>query len=197
MKEFPAIYLASRSPRRRELLHQIGVDHTPLEIAVDERQRPDEEPAAYVLRLAREKVEAGADAAQGGESLPVLAADTSVVIDDVLLGKPRDRDHGLWMLRQLSGRTHQVFTAVALACGGVATKLSQSEVSFRELSDAEILAYWATGEPADKAGGYAIQGLGARFVSMLHGSYSGVMGLPLFETAELLRRCGIQFNNEK
>ncbi|MEW8661978.1 MAG: Maf family protein [Candidatus Thiodiazotropha sp.] len=197
MKEFPPIYLASRSPRRRELLRQIGVDHTLLEIDIDERQRPEEGPAAYVLRLAREKAEAGANAAQGGGSLPVLAADTSVVIDDELLGKPRDRAHGLWMLRQLSGRTHQVFTAVALACGGVATELSLSEVSFRALSEVEILAYWATGEPADKAGGYAIQGIGAQFISSLHGSYSGVMGLPLFETAELLRRCGIQFNNEE
>ncbi|MEW8506943.1 MAG: Maf family protein [Candidatus Thiodiazotropha sp.] len=195
MKQTPVIYLASRSPRRRELLQQIGVTHALLDIDVDEAQRHDEDAAGYVQRLAREKAEAGVAVARGGEYLPVLAADTSVVIDGRLLGKPRDRADGLRMLRLLSGRTHQVYTAVALAWQGVAIELSLSEVSFRQLSDAEIAAYWATGEPADKAGSYAIQGVGARFVSMLHGSYSGVMGLPLFETAELLGRCGIQFDN--
>ncbi|MES9925116.1 MAG: nucleoside triphosphate pyrophosphatase [Candidatus Thiodiazotropha endolucinida] len=196
MKENPVIYLASRSPRRRALLNQIGINHALLEIDIDEQQRPEEEPIAYVLRLAREKAEAGAGLAAGGESLPVLAADTSVVIENRVLGKPMDRDHGLWMLKQLSGRTHQVYTAVALDWRGIEMELSQSEVSFRVLSEAEMAAYWATGEPADKAGGYAIQGVGARFISMLHGSYSGVMGLPLFETAELLSRNGIQFDNE-
>ncbi|MES9993264.1 MAG: Maf family protein [Candidatus Thiodiazotropha sp.] len=195
VKESPVIYLASRSPRRRELLRQIGISHTLLDIDVDEGHLPNEEPANYVSRLARKKAEAGAQMVQEGESLPVLAADTTVVIDGDLLGKPRDRAHGLSMLRQLSGRTHQVYTAVALAWQGVASELSLSEVSLREMSDTEIAAYWATGEPADKAGGYAIQGIGARFISMLHGSYSGVMGLPLFETAELLGRCDIQFDN--
>ena len=197
MNESPVIYLASRSPRRRALLHQIGIRHTPLEIDVDERQRPDEDPVSYVLRLATQKVQAGAGVAAGSEALPVLAADTSVVIDDRVLGKPRDREHGLWMLQQLSGKTHQVYTAIALDWCGITTDLSLSEVSFRALSEAEIAAYWATGEPADKAGSYAIQGSGARFISMLHGSYSGVMGLPLFETAELLSRNGIQFDNEE
>ncbi|MES9969078.1 MAG: nucleoside triphosphate pyrophosphatase [Candidatus Thiodiazotropha sp.] len=196
MKESPVIYLASRSPRRRALLQQIGISHALLEIDVDERQRPDEDPASYVLRLAVEKAEAGAKAVAGAESLPVLAADTSVVIDNRVLGKPRDREHGLWMLRQLSAKTHQVYTAIALNWQEIETDLSLSEVSFRPLSEAEIAAYWATGEPADKAGSYAIQGAGARFVSLLHGSYSGVMGLPLFETAELLSRNGIQFDNE-
>lgn len=196
MKENPVIYLASRSPRRRALLRQIGIVHTLLEIDIDERQRPDEDPISYVLRLAREKAEAGGALVEGGESLPILAADTSVVLENRVLGKPEDRDHGLWMLRQLSGRTHQVYTAVALDWGGIDTELSCSEVSFRLLSEAEIAAYWATGEPADKAGSYAIQGAGARFISMLHGSYSGVMGLPLFETAELLSRNGIQFDNK-
>ncbi|PVV06555.1 MAG: septum formation protein Maf [gamma proteobacterium symbiont of Ctena orbiculata] len=196
MKKNPVIYLASRSPRRRTLLHQIGISHALLEIDVDERQRPDEDPVSYVLRLATEKAKAGAEAVAGAESLPVLAADTSVVIKNRVLGKPRDREHGLWMLRQLSGKTHQVYTAVALNGRETETDLSLSEVSFRALSEAEITAYWATGEPADKAGSYAIQGVGARFISMLHGSYSGVMGLPLFETAELLSRNGIQFDNE-
>jgi septum formation protein len=197
MKDNPVICLASRSPRRRALLHQIGVSHTLIGIDVDETQRSDEAPGSYVTRLAREKAQTGSLALEKGENLPVLAADTSVVIDDLVLGKPRDRDHGLWMLNQLSGRTHRVYTAVALSWRGVETELSLSEVSFRALSEAEMAAYWATGEPADKAGGYAIQGLGARFVRLLHGSYSGVMGLPLFETAELLRRNGIQFDNEQ
>ncbi len=196
MKQDPVIYLASRSPRRRALLHQIGIDHALIEIDVDERQRPHETPACYVTRVAREKAQAGGRALQQGEYLPVLAADTSVVIDDRVLGKPQDRDHGLWMLSQLSGRTHQVYTAIALAWQGVETGLSLSEVSLRAMSEAEMAAYWATGEPADKAGGYAIQGVGACFVRMLHGSYSGVMGLPLFETAELLRRNGIQLDYE-
>ncbi|MGD8911914.1 MAG: nucleoside triphosphate pyrophosphatase [Candidatus Thiodiazotropha sp.] len=195
MEENAVIYLASRSPRRRTLLNQIGIGHSLLEIDIDERHRPDEDPVSYVLRLAREKAEAGAALVTGDDSLPVLAADTSVVVENRVLGKPEDREHGLWMLRQLSGRTHQVYTAVALEWRGIETELSCSEVSFRALSEAEIAAYWASGEPADKAGGYAIQGIGARYISMLHGSYSGVMGLPLFETAELLSRNGIQFDN--
>jgi septum formation protein len=196
VNEKPVIYLASRSPRRRELLHQIGISHALLEIDIDEQQRPGEDPVSYVLRLATEKAQAGVEAAVGAESLPVLAADTIVVIDNRVLGKPRDREHGVWMLQQLSGKTHQVYTAIALNWQGVETDLSLSQVSFRVLSGAEIAAYWATGEPADKAGSYAIQGGGGRFISLLHGSYSGVMGLPLFETAELLGRNGIQFNNE-
>lgn len=177
-------------------MHQIGISHALLEIDVDEQQRPDEDPVSYVLRLATEKAQAGAEAVAGAESLPVLAADTSVVVDNRVLGKPRDREHGLWMLRQLSGKTHQVYTAIALNGRETETDLSLSEVGFRALSEVEITAYWATGEPADKAGSYAIQGVGARFINMLHGSYSGVMGLPLFETAELLSRNGIQFDNE-
>lgn len=195
--ENPVIYLASRSPRRRALLHQIGVSHALLEIDIDERQRVDESPESYVLRLAREKAQVGSCVVPQGASLPVLAADTIVVIDDRMLGKPKDRAHGIWMLSQLSGKTHQVYTAVALAWQGVETELSLSEVGFRSMSEGEIAAYWATGEPADKAGGYAIQGIGARYICMLHGSYSGVMGLPLYETAELLRRCGIQLDNEQ
>jgi septum formation protein len=195
MKENPDIYLASRSPRRRALLKQIGISHVTLEIDIDEQHRATEDPVSYVLRLAREKAEAGAALVAGAEFHPILAADTSVVVDNSVLGKPTDREHGLWMLRRLSGRTHQVYTAVALKGCGIETELSCSKVSFRSLSEAEMAAYWATGEPADKAGGYAIQGIGARFVSLLHGSYSGVMGLPLFETAELLSRNGIQLDN--
>ena len=191
------IYLASRSPRRRELLHQLGVSHRLIDIEVDEQVRAGESPSDYVLRLSQDKAVAGLAARQGGESLPVLAADTCVVIDGQMLGKPADPQEGLSMLQRLSGATHRVYTAVALDDGRLATRLSVSEVSFRSLSEAEMAAYWATGEPADKAGGYAIQGLAAQFVRELRGSYSGVMGLPLFETAELLRDAGIELLRPK
>jgi septum formation protein len=123
-----------------------------------------------------------------------LAADTTVVLDDVIYGKPRDRADGVAMLARLSGRTHEVLTAVALAdAHGVALRLSASAVRFRELTLEECAAYWETGEPCDKAGGYAVQGVAAVFIESLSGSYSGVMGLPLFETAELLRAAGIAY----
>jgi septum formation protein len=188
----PLLYLASRSPRRRELLLQMGVSHGLLDIEVDEGVRAGESPSDYVLRLSQDKAVAGLAACEGGENLPVLAADTTVVAAGRMLGKPADREEGLWMLRRLSGARHQVYTSVALDDGRLATRLSVSEVRFRPLSEAEIAAYWASGEPADKAGGYAIQGLAAQFISELKGSYSGVMGLPLFETAELLRGAGIE-----
>jgi septum formation protein len=183
------LYLASQSPRRRELLLQIGVVPQLLEVEVDETPRQGEAPQDYVVRLALEKALAG----QAGlaQRLPVLAADTAVVVDEHILGKPRDREHGLAMLELLSGRTHQVYTGVALAGEKVASRLSVSDVSFRQISNAEAQAYWRSGEPADKAGGYGIQGLGAVFISNLRGSYSGVMGLPLYETAELMQEAGI------
>ena len=186
------IFLASRSPRRRELLHQIGVAHMLIDVAVDESPKPRETPPKYVVRLAREKARAGAQQRPAGSSLPVLAADTAVVVDGRILGKPNDREEALAMLRLLSGRRHQVLTAVALMVAGRCdSRLSRSRVSFRRIGATEALAYWCSGEPADKAGGYAIQGRGACFVSHLEGSYSGVMGLPLFETAELLESAGI------
>jgi septum formation protein len=188
----PMICLASRSPRRRELLLQIGVPHLLLEIDVDESIRPDETPADYVLRVSQDKATAGLERRRGAEFLPVLAADTTVVVDGRMLGKPVDRDDGLDMLRLLSGRTHEVYTAVALRHRRLETRLSVSRVSFRPLAAWEIRAYWESGEPADKAGGYAIQGLAAQFVSELRGSYSGVMGLPLYETAELLSGAGLE-----
>lgn len=188
----PLIYLASRSPRRRELLQQIGVPHLLLDIEVDERVRTGESPSGYVLRVSRDKAVAGLRAIEGIAKLPVLAADTCVVVCGCMFGKPPDREAGLCMLRQLSGATHQVYTAVALADGGVATRLSVSEVSFRPLSEEEMADYWESGEPADKAGAYAIQGEAAQFIRELRGSYSGVMGLPLYETAELLRGAGIE-----
>jgi septum formation protein len=183
------VCLASVSPRRRELLAQIGVPHTATGAHIDETAQPGEAARDYVVRMARQKAVAVRDK---GEVLPVLAADTTVVLDGVIYGKPRNRADGIAMLARLSGRTHDVLTAVALAdSGGVALRLSVSLVRFRPLTLEECAAYWETGEPCDKAGGYAVQGAAAVFIESLSGSYSGVMGLPLFETAELLRAAGI------
>jgi septum formation protein len=186
------VYLASGSPRRRELLQQIGVAFRVVGTAVDEAVRLAETAPAYVLRLAAAKAEAGWDGSRDGTQIPVLAADTAVVLDGRILGKPADRQDAEGMLGQLSGRTHEVLTAVALrTANGVQSRISRSEVTFRSVAAAEARAYWETGEPRDKAGGYAIQGLGAIFIADLRGSYSGVMGLPLFETAELLCNAGL------
>lgn len=188
------IILASASPRRRELLSQIAVRYEVLPVDVDETPRAGEVPELYAERIALAKAQAAA-AIAGGDR-PVLGADTSVVLGEQILGKPRDRAEGLAMLRSLSAATHRVLSAVALVWSGrQALRLCVSRVRFRSLSDAEIQAYWASGEPADKAGAYAIQGLGAVFVEHLEGSYSGVMGLPLYETAALLRECGIETLN--
>jgi len=185
----PVVCLASVSPRRRELLTQIGVPHKVVGAHIDETALPGELPRDYVLRMARQKALAVRDR---GEALPVLAADTSVVLDDVIYGKPRDREEGVAMLQRLSARTHEVLTAVAIAdARGVALRLNVSSVRFRKLTPQECNAYWETGEPHDKAGGYAVQGAAAVFIESLSGSYSGVMGLPLFETAELLRGAGV------
>ncbi len=182
------------SPRRRELLTQIGVPHRVTGADIDEAVQAGELPRDYVIRMARQKALA---VRERGERLPVLAADTAVVLDDVIYGKPRDRADCLAMLGHLSGRTHEVLTAVALADAiGVALRLSVSAVCFRELTKPECEAYWETGEPRDKAGGYAVQGGAAVFIESLSGSYSGVMGLPLFETAELLRAAGVPYWKE-
>jgi septum formation protein len=186
----PVLVLASASPRRRELLWQIGVAHRVAAADVDERPLHGEGAAACVQRVALAKAQAIWQAAPPG--LPVLGADTGVVLDGELLGKPATREEALRMLRRLSGRAHRVHTAVALVDrSGGRLRFSDSEVQFRALAPEECERYWASGEPRDKAGGYAIQGLGAVFVSQLHGSYSGVMGLPLFETAELLDAAGV------
>ncbi|MFU7350155.1 Maf family protein [Pseudomonas paraeruginosa] len=188
-----SLYLASASPRRRELLAQIGVPLSVLSIAIDETPLPDEAPAAYVERLACGKAAAGLAMLEelGGEGC-VLGADTSVVIDGRILGKPADESDGLAMLAALSGREHQVLTAVALAAAtGIEARVVECRVRFRQIGRDEALRYWLSGEPADKAGGYAIQGLGAIFVSRIEGSYSAVVGLPLCETAELLGEFGI------
>ncbi|MCB2262758.1 MAG: Maf family nucleotide pyrophosphatase [Candidatus Thiosymbion ectosymbiont of Robbea hypermnestra] len=189
--EPPSLILASRSPRRRALLEQIGVRFEIVDIDLDETRRPGEAPEDYVLRLALDKARAGR--ARVGSSLrpPVLAADTAVVVGDRILGKPRDRADAAAMLRLLAERTHRVLSGVALVGADEERALSVSEVRFRAVSARETDAYWESGEPRDKAGGYAIQGLGALFVAELRGSYSGVMGLPLFETARLLAAVGI------
>jgi septum formation protein len=189
----PHLYLASRSPRRAELLTQIGVRFAVLAADVDETAADGESPEGYVERIALAKARAAHAGMAGAPDLPILAADTSVVLDGRILGKPRDAVHALDMLRALSGRGHRVLTAIALISkGDVWTELSLSHVVFRALTEEEMLRYWHSGEPCDKAGGYAIQGLGALFVAGLEGSYSGVMGLPLHETGLLLARAGIE-----
>ena len=183
----PLIYLASASPRRSALLAQIGVAHRVAPVAVDESVSAAETPKTYVTRLAALKADTLWDSLPSKQRLPVLGSDTSVVVDRSILGKPVDAADCLRMLQLLSGRTHQVHTAVALRSqAGSEVRLSVSDVTFRELSTTEMRAYWQSGEPADKAGGYAIQGRGAIFIRHISGSYSGIMGLPLFETAELL-----------
>ena len=196
------LYLASQSPRRLELLRQVGLEPTVLPLRcspgrmdVDETPLTDEPARDYVLRLARAKAAAAA-AAQAGRRLPpwpILAADTTVTLDGHILGKPADSTEAASMLRRYSGRAHTVLTAVAAAYrGDMQVTLSESVVRFRTLSDAEIAAYLASGESFDKAGGYGIQGRAALFVEQLSGSYSGVMGLPLFETSELLKTVGFE-----
>src|ERR1700688_1201881 len=178
------VYLASGSPRRRELLAQIGVPFQVLSVTVDESRRPGEAPDAYVLRLARQKADAGWRARPLGTPSPVLAADTTVVLDGKILVKPNDPSDRERMLRELGGRTHEVLTAVAVATPqGLISRTSRSEVTFRAISGAEARDYWATGEPHDTAGVYATVGGAAIYVADLQGSYWGVMGLRLFETS--------------
>ena len=202
MKNPPAIYLASKSPRRGKLLRQIGVRFDLLllrsdgsrAIDVSELIHPGEAAHAYVARVAQEKADFAWRAMQLRKlpPRPVLAADTSVVVDGAILGKPADATEATAMLQLLSGRTHQVLTALALRHGNMVEQVTQvSEVDFCVLSPQMIAAYCKTQEPYDKAGGYGIQGLAACFIARIEGSHSGIMGLPLFETAQLLRRAGI------
>lgn len=188
----PTLYLASGSPRRRELLTQIGVPFSTLSAQIDETPFIDESPAAYVERLARGKAAAGLATLTDAADACVLGADTAVVLDGRILGKPVDRADALAMLAGLSGREHEVLTAVAITDPQrIETCVVTSRVRFRQIAASESQAYWSSGEPCDKAGSYAIQGLAAVFVEGLQGSYSGVVGLPLCETAELLGRFGI------
>ncbi|MCK9796885.1 Maf-like protein [Pseudomonas sp. MAFF 302030] len=189
------LYLASGSPRRRELLTQIGVPFTAISADIDETPLLDESPAAYVERLARGKAAAGLGLIASSHSLApacVLGADTAVVLDGRILGKPLDQADSLAMLTALSDREHEVLTAIAvLDDQRCESRVVRSLVRFRPISPEEAAAYWASGEPQDKAGGYGIQGLAAVFVAGLNGSYSAVVGLPLCETAELLGHFGI------
>lgn len=189
------IYLASQSPRRRELLAQIGVRFQVLSVDVDESVLPGEDPTAYVSRVAAAKATAGAElAAREGGGDPVLGADTAVVLDSEVMGKPGHEEEACTMLQRLSGRTHRVISAVSLAGpGGRDTRVSITEVTFRPLSSGLISRYWETGEPRDKAGAYGIQGLGAVFVERISGSYSGVVGLPLEVLAPLLEEFHVPY----
>ncbi|MBQ4854148.1 septum formation inhibitor Maf [Rhodanobacter sp. B2A1Ga4] len=186
------LYLASQSPRRRQLLEQLGVDFAVLDVDVPERRAPGESPRDYVSRVARDKARAGLAALAHTGDARVLGADTEVVLDDEVFGKPRNAADAAAMLRRLSGRTHAVISAVWLV-GALdeQCEVCVSQVRFATLDEPAIAAYVATGEPFGKAGGYAIQGRGAAMVAHRDGSYSGVMGLPLFETARLLRHGGI------
>lgn len=195
MTRFASICLASASPRRGELLRQIGVSYVVQPADLDEAERSGESPAEYVERLARAKAEWVWQARQQArlELLPVLGSDTTVTVDGLVLGKPQDEAALLNTFARLSGREHEVLSAVALVtASGIQTRLSRTRVRFRVITADEARSYWATGEPCDKAGGYAIQGYGAVFIESIAGSYSGVMGLPLAETAELLVAAGVQ-----
>ena len=206
MKKNIDLYLASQSPRRRELLTQLGINFDVLDIDIDETQKANETAEDYVTRLAREKAIAGwshekSQLKSQRKNIPVLGSDTSVVIDGIILGKPKDSSDACSMLKRLSGQTHQVMTAVALLNPLSNTTQNEqyelhsiinvSDVSFKVLSDREIAQYVDSGEGEDKAGSYAIQGKAAAYITHLAGSYSGVMGLPLFETVELLKKSAI------
>lgn len=184
------LILASASPRRKELLDQIKVTYAVNPIDLDETPCLNESPLDYVRRVAAEK--SAACVAQLGSSVPVLAADTAVVLDDLIMGKPKDQLDAIAMLTQLSGRTHQVYSAISLRGREHWQAVSITDVTFRPLTEREMLAYWHSGEPVDKAGSYAIQGMGGIFVASIKGSFSGVVGLPLFETAELLAKQGLE-----
>jgi septum formation protein len=187
MKDAPILVLASSSPRRREILDSLRLTYTVCPVDVDESPLAEELPGDMVLRLAAAKAEA---AVAGSQDL-VIGADTAVVIDDRALGKPTGRDDCLAMLETLSGRTHRVLTGIALrGPEGTHTTLAETDVSFRDISRDEALAYWQSGEPCDKAGAYAIQGIAGMFVTRIEGSYSTVVGLPVFETVQLLHAAG-------
>ncbi|MBT8119920.1 MAG: septum formation inhibitor Maf [Gammaproteobacteria bacterium] len=193
MVESARIILASASPRRRELLEQIGITARVQAVDIDESRNPDEPVIAYVERLAMEKAQRGYDTLKNIEALPVLGSDTMVEIGGTVLGKPEDREHAKGILEMLSGQVHQVHTSVAIVTQDMnIIDTSSTHVHFKTLEAEEIDSYIDTGEADDKAGAYAIQGIAAQFVKNINGSYSGVMGLPLYETVKLLKQCGIR-----
>jgi len=182
-----AIYLASASPRRKELLTQLGIQFSQFSVDADESQLNNEAPIKYVERMARLKAQSGV--AMGYSDRPVLGSDTVVVIDNQSLVKPRDKSDFMTTLKRLSGQTHQVMTAIAFADNNqVMSQVVTTDVTFKNITDQELESYWQSGEPQDKAGGYGIQGLGGRFVTHISGSYFAVVGLPLYECEELLRK---------
>ena len=193
MLQKPTLFLASESPRRAELLRQIGVEFESHAVNIDESQYSNESARDYVCRMAQSKAQIAMEQlATDHREFIVLGADTTIALEDDIIGKPVDRDHCQCILRRLSARQHQVLTAVAVASrNGTELRLTQNQVSFRSLTDQEIDSYCRSAEPMDKAGAYAIQGKAAVFIDRLDGSYSSVMGLPLFETAELLQAAGI------
>ena len=196
----PQIILASASPRRIELLAQIGVKAIVHPVDIDETQNHNEQVMDFVQRLAMEKARCGYETVKNKQDMPVLGADTVVEVNGMILGKPENRDHARKMLQQLSRKKHKVHTSVAIVTKDKAlTDTSSSEVSFRGMDDWEIDSYLETGEADDKAGSYAVQGIAAQFIKNINGSFSGIMGLPLYETAGLLKQCGINLleNNYK
>ena len=194
------IYLASQSPRRRTLIEQLGIHYQTISVEVDEQQQAGELPAYFVARLACDKAQAGWRLV-AEQAIPVVGADTCIVLDQQIVGKPEDKRQGIELLKRYSGNTHQVVTGVAMV-GPVSgargapivqqVRVNTSQVTFRVVTDRECEQYWQTGEPEGKAGGYAIQGKAAVFIEKIEGSYSGVMGLPLFEFSELITEFGIQ-----
>ncbi|NRA83668.1 MAG: septum formation inhibitor Maf [Gammaproteobacteria bacterium] len=186
MKTQPLLYLASKSPRRQELLTYLAIDFQLIEAEIDETPELEETASNYVRRLAIEKAQAGR--AKLASTAVVLGADTIVVIDNKILGKPVDQQDAQTMLTLLSNRTHQVMTAIAVVSPlGVFSEIIETDVSFRAITETEMAQYWLTGEPCDKAGGYGIQGIGGKFVQRINGSYHSVVGLPLVETEQLIK----------
>ena len=193
------VYLASSSPRRRELLDQIDISYTVIRPDVDESRQNDTNPQTYTQRIADAKAQYAKQIIDNNNyhSLPIIAADTAVVVAGKILGKPKNFDDAVQMLTLLSDRSHEVCSSICVINGAVKECVTQtSRVSFRKLSQQEIQAYWLSGEPQDKAGAYAVQGRGAAFISHLSGSYSGVMGLPLFELMQLLVKTGFVTQSE-
>lgn len=185
------VYLASKSPRRKEILDQMKLQFETLDVDVDEEVIDKEAPEEYVVRVAKEKALAGRKVAKNID-LPVIGSDTCIFFNGIIMGKPVDKAQGINFLSQLSAQQHEVITGVSI-CGEFKTEslVQRNRVTFRKLDIKEIESYWETGEPVDKAGAYAIQGLGAVFIQNIEGSYSGIMGLPIFETAQLLKKFGI------
>jgi len=187
------LYLASKSPRRQQLLNQIGVRFTQIDIDVSEERLLQENAQDYVSRIALEKARAASRLPDLDKSIPILGSDTIVLLDNKILGKPKDFNEAINMLSYLSGRTHRVLTAISVIHDEAWSCISETQVTFRDLSENEIEAYCFSDEPWDKAGAYAIQGLASIFIKEIKGSYSGVMGLPVYETAQCLQKAGIVF----